>query len=128
MSSQEAVVTETENTTSLDHLEARLPTASTAETAEATAPTPQETTDASQEVIATPEETVAAPEEAIATTQETVAAPQEVIATTQETIPTPEVVHEETATVSEVQAEEARAPENATPPSPTMEDANQPLS
>ena len=100
MSSQEAVVTETENTTSLDHLEAWLPTASTAETAEATAPTPQETS----------------------------TAPQEVIASTQETVAAPEVAHEEIATVSEAQAEEARAPENATPPSPTMEDANQPLS
>ena len=156
MSSQEAVVTETENTTSLDHLEAWLPTASTAETAEATAPTPQETATAPEEatpttqetapapqeaiattqetaaapegIIATSQETVAAPEVAIATTQETVAAPQEVIATTQETIPTPEVAHEETVTVSEVQAEESTAPENATPSSPTMEDANQPLS
>ena len=170
MSSQEAVVTETENTTSLDHLEAWLPTASTPETAEATAPTPQETTPVPQEVIATPQETVAAPEvatptpqettpapqEVIATTQETVAAPeeaiptpqetvaapqeatlapqetapapQEVIATTQETATASEVAHEETATVSEVQAEGATAPEHATPSSPTMEDANQPLS
>ena len=156
MSSQEAVVTETENTTSLDHLEAWLPTASTAETAEATAPTPQETTPVPQEVIATPQETTTAPQEVIATPQETTTAPQEAIATTQETVavpeeatpttqetvaapqevtPTPqeistasEVAHEETATTSEAQAEEATAPEHATPPSPTREYANQPLS
>lgn len=128
MSSQEAVVTETENTTSLDHLEAWLQTASTPETAEATAPTPQETVAAPEVATPTPQETATAPQEAIATTQETVAAPEEVIATTQETVAAPEVAHEETATVSEVQAEGATAPEHATPSSPTMEDANQPLS
>lgn len=128
MSSQEAVVTETENTTSLDHLEAWLQTASTPETAEATAPTPQETVAAPEVATPTPQETATAPQEAIATTQETVAAPEEVIATTQETVAAPEVAHKETATVSEVQAEGATAPEHATPSSPTMEDANQPLS
>jgi len=75
----------------------------------------------------TPQETAPVPQEVIATTQETVAVPGEAIATTQETTTAPEVAHEETATVSEVQAEGATAPEHATPSSPTMEDANQPL-